>query len=348
MKLRNRVLAASGTALALSGAAVIAQALTVAPVQAAPAGVRQPAASSGWRISTSIRDEIAAFTSIDADKGGDAWAVGYTESVVANRVVIEHWTGKAWRRVRLPAKLLSGISEPPDFVGPIGVQMTSGFSATGTACLIRRSPDARWRRPDSTAGTGGSTVCPVRAILERLACCPRTTSGPSSAIQRTESQAQVHAPRFCTGMARPGERRRFGLSCRPGPSCSRSPRPQIPIWVGGTAPNSRHGSYEVIRHWNGRAWADDSPVVKPTRDQPFVEDLVPDGTGGIWELALSGKSSEPSRLRHFSHGRWVASVDVERQLFQLAAVPGTDATWGVGMNPDGTRGLVVLHGPKPR
>ena len=68
------------------------------------------------------------------------------------------------------------------------------------------------------------------------------------------------------------------------------------IWVGGTAANSEHGGYELIRHWNGRAWVNASPAAKKTHNQPFVESLVPDGTGGIWELADTGNYDDSSRL----------------------------------------------------
>jgi hypothetical protein len=118
------------------------------------------------------------------------------------------------------------------------------------------------------------------------------------------------------------------------------------IWVGGAAFNSLRGSYELVRHWNGKTWASANPITKPNDDQTDMEDLVPDGSGGIWELALTGYD-DVTRLRHFSHGHWQAPAAVGWLLVHLAAVPDTDSTWGVGTNLSVSLGLIVLHGPTP-
>ena len=101
-------LAGTGMTLALAGALVIAQAVTIVPAQAAPAKERRPTASTGWRVAASVavKSRIAVMTDIDADSGGDAWAIGESATMDGPaHPVIEHWTGKAWRPVRLPGKI---------------------------------------------------------------------------------------------------------------------------------------------------------------------------------------------------------------------------------------------------
>jgi len=145
----RRALASSGAALAVAGAVVIAQAVTTLPALAAPARAQQPAGSTGWRVSASVsgRGHFTVITGVAADSGGDAWAIGVTAGHVhQNHAVIVHWTGKAWRRVQLPDKLLKGIDQGSDFLASIGAASVRDvwiFSGKGQ---YLRLVGGRWTR----------------------------------------------------------------------------------------------------------------------------------------------------------------------------------------------------------
>jgi hypothetical protein len=69
------------------------------------------AATAGWRIDTTLalRGEVSIFTDVAASSPADAWAIGLaakTEGTSLPQTIISHWTGKAWRPVTLPAKIV--------------------------------------------------------------------------------------------------------------------------------------------------------------------------------------------------------------------------------------------------
>ena len=87
---RRAALVLAGSAIALVGGMLPAQ-----------------AATTGWRsvAKISIKGDETLLTGVDAVAKGDAWAVGGAETVKGTKpvAIIEHWTGKSWRRVTLPA-----------------------------------------------------------------------------------------------------------------------------------------------------------------------------------------------------------------------------------------------------
>lgn len=59
-------------------------------------------------------------TGVAADSASDAWAVGLVMGQPQAQPVIMYWTGKAWRRVRPPAKVLNSIDPDVSFFTAIG------------------------------------------------------------------------------------------------------------------------------------------------------------------------------------------------------------------------------------
>jgi hypothetical protein len=95
IKLASRCAAivAAGSALALAGGLVPAQ-----------------AATTGWRTDTTVAvsGSQTLFTNVTASSPADAWAVGLSvkdKGTSAPESVIRRWTGKAWRAVTPPAKV---------------------------------------------------------------------------------------------------------------------------------------------------------------------------------------------------------------------------------------------------
>ena len=119
------------------------------------------------------------------------------------------------------------------------------------------------------------------------------------------------------------------------------------VWIGGGVPNTKGGTSEMARHWNGRAWISASPRSAATSQDFYLASFVTDGRGGFW--AIGGNLNlGPQRLWRHSGGRWSAPLRSPWQLYQLAAVPDSTSTWGVGLSADLFTGLIVLHGPVPR
>ena len=102
---RRAALVLAGSAVALVGGMLPAQ-----------------AATTGWRpvAKVSVKGDTTLLTGVDAVAKGDAWAVGAAVTTKDTKPVgiIEHWRGKSWRRVTLPAAVekawnrYSGMSFP--------------------------------------------------------------------------------------------------------------------------------------------------------------------------------------------------------------------------------------------
>jgi hypothetical protein len=150
MKSNGRgALVGSGTVLALA----VAQMLVTSPAQARPVGSQaaqeqHAATRTGWRVSGSIavKQQVVAMADVDADSARDAWAVGLTASETnSGRLVLEHWSGRAWRRITLSARLVKGFKTGPD-VSNIIVGATSPrdvWIIGGTGYYLSRIGD-RW------------------------------------------------------------------------------------------------------------------------------------------------------------------------------------------------------------
>ena len=89
---RRAALVLAGSAIALVGGMLPAQ-----------------AATTGWRsvVRVSVKGEETLLTGVDAVAKGDAWAVGgaVTTKDTKSVGIIEHWTGKSWKRITLPASV---------------------------------------------------------------------------------------------------------------------------------------------------------------------------------------------------------------------------------------------------
>lgn len=94
---------ASGTAVALAGVVLPAQAASTA---------------TGWRAVATIsaKDRETVMTSVDALSGSDAWAVGQqaTSKGTNPAGLVEHWAGRSWQAVKLPAKVAKAWASAAD------------------------------------------------------------------------------------------------------------------------------------------------------------------------------------------------------------------------------------------
>jgi hypothetical protein len=391
----------SRRALARTGGAIAALSLAAAAapaVAAAPAGAVSsravPATAAGWRVAQviSARGHSILLGGIDAVSASDAWAGGVSlpaDGAGNGRPLIEHWNGRAWHQVALPAKAARRVSNGL-FLGIIGASSARdvwAFSEAGS--YLRRSgtrwtfgglpgyqagktviftikvfgPDDAWVFGATTAGAGskakftpyaarfnGRTWTSVRVPGTGIvATVSALSSGDMWAL--TGSQAAGSGELAPT----PGVEHWNGRAWRTAPTQPRLPKNGTlsgivaltphDVWVGGSAPNSKAGTSELARHWNGRTWTNASPRPTPTANDYYLASLTPDGHGGLW--ALGAEISGPERLWHYSRGSWQAPGRSSWEVLELEAVPGTGSTWALAANADLTAALILLHGPRP-
>jgi roadblock/LC7 domain-containing protein len=124
----------SRAAIVLSGSAIALAAVTV-PAQAATA-------ATGWRAVTTIgvKGSLAIMTGVDAVSANDAWAAGFagTSSGGKPDALIEHWAGRTWQQVKLPAR----VAKAWDHFGPTEV-LVGASSATNMWAVTQVGADAR-------------------------------------------------------------------------------------------------------------------------------------------------------------------------------------------------------------
>ena len=118
------------------------------------------------------------------------------------------------------------------------------------------------------------------------------------------------------------------------------------IWVGGSVLNSRRGTCELARHWNGRTWISASPRAAASPGAYAITSLTPAPGGGIW--ALSTDFDGPARVWRYSDGTWSAPTRLPWDLYRFESVPHSRSIWAIGENAGATAALIALHGPVPR
>lgn len=110
------------------------------------------------------------------------------------------------------------------------------------------------------------------------------------------------------------------------------------VWVAGWLAGSPE-----LGHFDGTSW-----TALAMTGSVAATGLCPDGRGGLWVIANTGKS--PSRLLHRSAaGTWTTALvrsSAAYEIFGCATVPGTTVTWAAGkaMAPQGSAAAAYRHG----
>lgn len=124
------------------------------------------------------------------------------------------------------------------------------------------------------------------------------------------------------------------------------------VWVGGSIPDRKGGSTELILHWNGRSWTSADPPARATEDGYYAGSMTPDGHGGFWLLGTSFEAalSGPARVWHYFRGTWSAPAVLSSRLIVLgiASVPHRTSVWGIAAGPGLVKGAILLYGVPPR
>jgi hypothetical protein len=366
------VVVSAGAALALAGGMTSAQAASV----------------RGWRTEATISasGQSTVMTAVDAVSADDAWALGVSATRSKEFAVIRHWTGKAWKRLVLPAKVArKWNAELPDFV-------TTAASRTSLLMLSTASPGdylllagKHWklgRLPGSdslSSISGAATFGPSDAwafgTKATAAGRYQVYAGHFNGSRWTSVPVHVPAaanppyadfPAFSAvsahdiwGVAGSTVLRWTGTSA----GFYRAPvqpplahgsiltsivaEPGGTVWVAGVS-----AGRDFAAAWNGTRWSlTDLPA--SSRNLPVIS-LAANGHGGMWALGLDAADlSHPvTRLWLYSRGAWTEPplhLGHDPVLIQLATVPRTGTVWAAGATRNGSlyRGLIAINGLVP-
>jgi hypothetical protein len=275
------------------------------------------------------------------------------------RPTAEHWRGRRWRAVPLPARLagfiIAASAPAPHSVWVVSYSGSYVLHWTGRAWTVAK----RWRHPSvatsitavnaadvwvfsggGSLGTwhfngrrwvkaGGAAGWVYRAsALGRGDIWAITLRSKAGSVVRYNGR-NWRAVR--TGSALSGVRPTDILAVS-----------RDDVWISGTS-----GSRLVVAHWDGGRW---SRFVAPWRLLP--ERFTTDGRGGLWIPTAGGTLS--SWIVHLSpHGRWartrVSAGRFGTGIGDLARIPGTRTVWGSGgfLTSAGGDAAIWAHGRVP-
>lgn len=354
-------------------------------------GVLPAQASTGWRLFTtvSITDRQVVLYGVAATSPNHAWAVGSSQSLtsLSFRPVVEHWTGSAWRRNKLPSSVRDTLGTAGQ-LNAVGAASKSNMWAFDTRGHWLHWNGTQWtagRLPEPTSGTGRPLIRSVKVFSGSNAWAVgsyinTTTSSPApyaahfngsgwhikfvpgagimsaSAVSSSDIWGVIDN-RYGTGAS-------YSVVRWNGTSWQTATAPSLPsggflrtilarsdgnVWVGGVQPTGAG----LAAHWNGTTW---TVVDLPPISTMGVDDLLTltrDGTGGMWALGVCD-CGPAYRLWHESGGKWLGpylpSISGDPQwVTDLAYVPRTTSVWGVGGRYiNGTgQGMILLYGSVP-
>jgi hypothetical protein len=374
------------------------------------------AAAPGWRAAAvvSVPGDETLLSGVAAVSARDGWAVGYAAKSNGKKPagLVEHWDGRSWQRVSLPARVEKKWSagSPFQVIGASSSTNVWAFDELGGAkpgAMFLRLNGRRWTT-GILPGTGAGGLVTVTAV-QVLGKSDAWVFGGKLKATTKQVSFVPYAAHF--------NGRRWTVVGVPGSSeiTAVSSVSALNIWAvtgsGGLSGAGSAAGTPTVLHWNGYSWqraavqpaslpagsnltsittghgngvviGGDVPTASGGTKTDFtdqfkgsswtspadlpgsaskgsalpneVESLVPDGSGGLWALggSLAGSAS---KLWHDTGGKWSAAISPRfgasnRELLELAAVPGTRTVWGVGVAERGSRaeGLIAVTGPTPR
>jgi hypothetical protein len=325
-----------------AGALGLVGAMAAAPAQAA---------TTGWRVYDQIPVDgyVAELTSIAVVSATDAWAVGDSfDDVGTGPAIVLHWTGKAWSRVRLPARVAAfwnanGGGLAVDVVGASSAHSVWAFDDSGGFIHL----SSRGWTSGTVPGTSGADLRTV--TVSAIKVFSPTDVWIFGGISEGDHFAVAipYAARFngqkWVRIAIPGSGSVAGVSAMSGRD----------MWaaVGPASASEGAGTASVVR-WNGTRW-------RPVMVQP---PKLPRGAGwtaidarsdgDVW---VAGGGASPTgattgtreRIYHWTGKRWLATVLPARasaQGFNLVSLaPDGSGLWGL----DSIVITPMMGGPTP-
>jgi hypothetical protein len=359
--------------------------LAAAGAGALPAAARDRAVP-GWRIVkiAGSPERGADFNSVVSSGPANAWAAG-TDGLglegggvfLTPNALLEHWNVTAWRRVRVPVRLIRGLG---------GVETISSSSARNTWIFGINVVKVWTLRYDGATWTKTMLPTAMTKTIERGNGGGAVTFGPDNAWIISGGHAFHYARHSWHEMRLPAGTLIRGLD----PVSARD------MWVLGrySKRQQRSGNRYVAMHWNGSSWqpvpmghlrlpsvskftlgpwAASGPrnlwAVGNLLHAPFllnwagptrgwtrvsipagtssIDGAAADGNGGVWLYAsLENGTWE---FFHYQAGAWttyhVPTVPGGfTQVFSMNLIPGTHSIWAAGTSlaRSATKSLAVV------
>jgi hypothetical protein len=351
---RRAAIVLAGSALALAGGLVPAQ-----------------AATTGWRIDAifAVQDSLSVLTSVTASSPTDAWATGFIGKPrgISLKTVVRHWTGKTWRKVTLPPKTATAWAKQDPVFTQVGASSPhSVWIFGGIMGRYLRLDGGRWslRRLPGVGGKAAALVqinavkvfsgTDVWALGARISFPGRQiVTAPYAAHYNGRKWSRVAVPGLAAGSAlvavaavspddmwaiesaqngvsisssaamssaamSPGARSSAAVSSAAISSAATPPvllhrtastgwreaaqqpllaagdqlssaaaEPGGDVWFGGSAKNKAKGTAPLAAEWNGTSWSVSDLPMRATSADWQLAGMTPDGTGGIWALAVA-------------------------------------------------------------
>lgn len=353
-------------------------ALTAGPLAAASA------ASLGWRVVTTVgaatHNELPGY--LVATGASDAFSSWKCQGCArSNRRdnFVEHWNGRSWRRIALPAAL-----NYPRFLIALGASSATNlwtFTSTAKAGVwnghtwtVKALPT--WvLRPTRVGEPFGQTsvfapgnvwVFSIGAITQPTLAAHfvkgtwHRVSLPGAPVQvssvasddiwalatRKSIWILMHwdGARWHT-LALPDVRIPSGDSVGYGVVATGSRN----VWLSRTIGGIGHTASAALLHWTGGGWH----VSKAPSSLDQFSAMSSDGRGGLWMVGLHGFSPSITwYLYHFARDRWTrraipAKTGAKASVSALAWIPRTRSLWAIGEQVAGGLGTgdILKYGP---
>jgi hypothetical protein len=310
------------------------------------------AATTGWRsfARVSVKGDVALLTGVDAVAKGDAWAVGgaaTTTRLTKPVGIIEHWTGKSWRRVSLPATVAktwnryTGLSFP--VVGASSATnvwaFSQNFGQSNGANGYLRLNGRKW-----TAGTLPGTrptsghivfITGTRVISTKDVWVFGGKLIPSSTLTSFTPYAAQYNGHKWTTKSIPGAGAVVDVSeISAGNMWAAIGTPLLFVGAGAG------GSTPSVDHWNGKTWAA-APVQPTSTELPAganLDSILAAKGGKVWigGGASNAKGGTTEFAAELSSSAWTATT--------LPATASANDYALTSMAPDGHGGIWAAAG----
>jgi hypothetical protein len=346
---RGLTLAATAVLLTTTACATAPMVSNGARVDTAAVGAKAP----GWRVVKTIgRANTNLIGMLAADSAKDAWSV-WVEG--GNHALVEHWTGRAWTSVPLPATVESyvvhtiafGASSARDFWAFGASPSTKVLRWTGARWVFQAIPSWVLRRTTSgVLDARASVFGPHNVWVFSLGL------GAYAAHYNGHAWAKVRLPAVPADESATGPDDIYVLGNGDvfhwnGKNWAALFLPHIPLPGGASESDTdlsaagpasvwllRSISYRTTpaksnpMHWNGKTWI---AAASPT---DIIGSIAPDGGGGLWADGIDLNPGGFWLLYHLTGGHWTniglpPGVEPHTSL-GLTWIPGTRSLWATG------------------
>jgi len=343
LALRGAAIVAAGSALALAGGLVPAQ-----------------AATSGWRTNATVAvsGSETLFTNVTASSASDAWAVGFSSKDKGSSespAVIRRWTGKAWRAATLPGKVARTWARADTLDSPVGAASARNVWVFGSlnGSYLQLS-GGRWsigQLPGASGALIDIAAVKVFSSTDVWAFGLRESESSSGSVEPYAAQYSGHkwstvtvpGSGAITAVTAVSAKNIWavesadtsGLLASVEARSARAASPAARSAAARLRAASSTATAPVVVQWTGKSWQDAAKQPTLAATDQLVSAVTEPG-GDVW----FGGSADNS-----AKGTSPLTAEWNGTAWSVKDLPGkaSSAKWEIGsMAPDGTGGIWAL------